>query len=367
MTPLTPTARRRLLLRYADQLERTGQGAVPALERHLNAVYAASRRPQPGGPALEAPPPEEQECLEGPEPEPQGSPAALTPDAEAGGALVARETPGSPAAPALEPEPVAPSGPDWDPGDPQASWPWGDPRWAAAFQSLRVAAPTTTVEVTNLIPSPPVPDSAVPAAGVPGAAGAMPSAELAGTSSAPAAPQAAEPQPAQRQTAQRQRRLEAFAKEVRRSGRCDHPELEARLLPLQLEPALARGDSGSALVATVARARAQLAQLEPLTPAAPDTPVPLAVLQGLRSLRQLLRDALATFGRGLQGPLRRLMASQLRRSRWLEWQLQFSRRRSLDPSKTWPLAAAMLEALRVALDLWSSVVPSVAAAPEPAG
>ncbi|WP_411872041.1 hypothetical protein [Vulcanococcus limneticus] len=408
MNPLTPTAQRRLLLRYVDYVERTGQGAVPALEQHLSQVYAASRLPQPGGVKLEASGPVGLENFAVPGSNSQQSPDAQTPDAAAGGALVARDPATSPAA-SLEPEVVV-SGPAREPGDSDGAGPQGDQRWHAAPRSSGMEGSNTYVAVANLIPHAPVPPSGsavrevwdvqpvreegpgAPGPEIPGTASALAPADhppagrspadpagQAGKTITGATPRAAAAQTAQLRPGDRRSRLEAFAKEVRRSGLCDHPELEARLVPLQLEPGLARGDSTSALVATLARARAQLELIEPLIPAGPtagaelvaDTgsgassaplPVPLAVLQGLRSLRQLLHDALGTFGRGLQGPLRRLMARQLRRARWLEWRLQISRRRTQDPAEAWPLATGMLEALRVALELWSSAVPQVSSA-----
>lgn len=357
MTSLNPSAQRRLLLRYIDDVERTGVGVVPALERHLCQVYALSRsRPQV------LPEPESTLAIEPGALQPQGSkagageeaqPAAIAP---ASSASVTSSEDATIQATTAQDTPVQ-----------EASV------WHGVPRSVGPEGATTYVAIANLIPTDP-------------GASRDPSARDAAidvtASSAASAAQRPELQPqavlpAAHQPAERHRALQAFAKEVRRTGVCDHPALEARLMPLQLEPALARGDSSTALQAAIQRAWVQFRQLERLVPlVSPDAEpqsaeiepeiagprVTAALVQGLRSLRQLLRDTFMTFGTGLQGPLRRLITRQLRAARWLEWRLQVTRRLTLNAGEAWPLATAMLETLRVVLELWSSAAPPLSPA-----
>lgn len=154
-------------------------------------------------------------------------------------------------------------------------------------------------------------------------------------------------------------RLVRTIQEIRRTGCCDHPALEARIDALHEVPALVHGDLSGALRATLAANRQLLLCLQDqLLPSGLEPVLGSAFLPGvasqLRSCRRSLGDLRSSFGAELQAPLQAMMHRQLSRARRLDWRLRWELLRNSDHRILAPLITALVQILLNVVALWTA-------------
>lgn len=322
--------RRGLLLRYVHHVERTGCSLHPALEQRLcsfleaNAQEAADLQPDPH--------------------EPLAAPAPALAAADADRLL-------SPAPPDLPPSAPA------LPMAPQAF----DPPVATASASGPV------ITVNNLISTPQRPPNRCAAPWTPWpwiglsdlqheAATGM---ELMLGKPMPALGVSASPGDPMRLA------LLRTVQEIRRSGRCDHPALNARITALHQVPHALRGNETGALESALASSQELLDKLQdqllgklqdPLlpidAPVAPSQVSIAGVAIQLRHCRRHLADLLNSFGTELHAPLQAMIRRQLRRARRLDWRLRMALMSRGEVQILAPLALTLVQVLQSVVGLW---------------
>ncbi len=324
-----------LLMRYVAQVQRTGRCHYPPLETHLR-QWAQERRLREEQAIQE----EIEEGAQAVQPEQPGpEPTARQPVAAE--PVTAEPVPPQP----MPPEPlqrtpvaaIAEPAPALEPATPP-----GTPLLAPATGAAPTPAPVAT--------APPAGPSA-PAHQAPATAAAVP---VAGTPSMPATTHtsagAANPQLTE---------LLRFREEVRRSGRCDHPELMERVAANLAARQLDGGNSREALERLRLRGQAQMARIRSdlAAQANPSHGSCMAIGHRLGQLRALLDDGFHSYASQLDPPLRRMVRRQLRRAAELERTL--IRRQRLAPAQTaaWGQLELLASCLEGVLDQW---LPSTA-------
>ncbi|MCT0218400.1 hypothetical protein KQ304_05185 [Synechococcus sp. CS-1329] len=294
--------RRRLLFRYLHHVERTGRGLHPALVAHLNPP-----KPEPK-PIAKAEAPATVEIPPAPQPQ---APVVMINNVVSSPAPLAASAPQSETAPIQTVDISATSSTDL-----AVDQAFTDLLQDAGSGMARLTAATEAVETSD--------DDGTAAA----AAGADPA---------------------------RQLMLRAI-QEIRRSGRCDHPGLEASLEALREAPAIERHNPAAALQLSLSSITTQLQGLRSQLLAIGDLQQPhaglTAIVVKLRSCRRRLWAVQASYASSLHESSLAIMRRQLRQARRLDWRLRWGlHRRSHDGLLT-ALALAMAEILQAVSALW---------------
>lgn len=153
--------------------------------------------------------------------------------------------------------------------------------------------------------------------------------------------------------------------QIRRSGRCDHPALNARITALHQVPHALRGNETGALESALASSQQLLGKLQdqllgelqdPLlpidAPVAPSQVSIAGVAIQLRHCRHHLADLLNSFGTELHAPLQAMIRRQLRRARRLDWRLRLALLARREEQILAPLALTLVQVLQSVVGLW---------------